>query len=1733
MSQELVCQTIKKFQDKLLDLSARNKLLNFKFSEKARTQIRIVNDAPDRIYRRLNEGKRLLLETLPEPDSTPPDENSEQFQQMLIEMRSTDEQYQSAIANDDESPEKLQAIERLLRDKVRAKLKLPKLIGSKISPTPQQQAQGLGINPAYDLPSSVTDGMSSNLILQTLLFPKEFERKASGLLTGARTSIQETGRNTLYLAFGMLEWFESESSDVRFISPLLLYPVSIERESVRGQYRYFIKAHEDEVEVNPCLRERLRRDFGIELPEFQEASSPDAYFREVVQLIEGVKRWQVRRFVTLSLFSFGNFALYKDIDPENWANDGLASHPIVSSLLGGGNTETHDTFKIPSDYEVDKPEISRRVPLIISETDASQFSAIVDVMDGKNLVIEGPPGTGKSQTITNLIAAALAKGKTVLFVAEKMAAVEVVRDRLDAVGLRDFCLEIHSTNKPKVDVYKEIKARCESGDITQSANPHDIEREYLKNRQQLTDYVELLNQPFGAMGDENKIHTIQEILWKVKSLQQEYQLANLPNNLLDLSIDKAQSINRFEFDRHRDLLQQFFRIKSELNQANQDLEIWQGVNAPDMDVLEQERLIRTFTELSQAITDASNLYKNNANIFELPSNPTLEDLKKLKKMLARIPELPSQIEVSLLPSLQNSASIDLCRSFVQKYCEAKELSNRIGGFFENEDIEIPDYQNLQTFVSDLYSIQQNRQLSQEWTTESISSQVNQLWTNDSDKLEQFRRTLPAFEGLKNLLNLNQDLTLGDVSHIANLLDLVENTPEYILNYRNSKLCNPSNFSILERAKSLQERYQFLNNAVHLNRFTDSARLRHYARRLGNSGIFSFLDGEYHAAHQTWRTIKNFAKVNSDKEISQIFIKVADFWDEYTVLKDRDRIDLICGSLYKEFETDSQLCYKINNFGKKLEEIITKTSCENEIRKFVINSSISTLKDAISSIEHSDFQEFQKTCLDLIDSRLKPNISTDYTLAYTLEVLEENKRKIEFTYRNLLEQQFRTDLSLQELRSLVLEIHKHERLQEELKSPLFASILGDYPQSATFSIDALQGSLTWADSINRLRLPRTFKKQCLNDNLLTFIANMKGFISRYLPLIEQQEQNLKYLLTAGIIDSLVMFGNLEILDCQATQVSSRLERLNSLSAFQRWLSYKQIKSELKLVKLWNLVESSNEFNLDKEQLDLLYRVIFYQSLYIQVNRKYRDLNRLTGEIQQTAREKFQEQDQKMLELDQGKLAAQLMQNEVPEGNRRGSVSTWTEKALIKNEIRKQSRFAPLRSLFQRSGNALQALHPCWMMSPASVAQFISSNSLRFDLVIIDEASQMRPEEALGVMARGKQLIVVGDPKQLPPTSFFRSADQVDESEDVDSETLQEESILDMAMKTFSVRRLKWHYRSRHESLIAFSNKHFYNNSLTVFPSPNRKFAIVYHHIVDGMYTPRRKAKSGIQTIEVNKVREGVNTIEANKIKEAILEFMRTSPELSLGVVTLNQTQRDLLLEEISLLVNNHPEVADYIANWEETLSSFFIKNLENVQGDERDVIFISTVYGRERPDLPVAQKFGPINSANGHRRLNVLFTRAKERIEVFSSMTAADIRPTEASNRGVHALRNYLEYIQTQQLETARLTGREPDSDFEVFVAKALRAKGFEVVAQVGVANYFIDLAIVDPNRVGTYLLGIECDGATYHSSKAARDRDRYRQEVLEKLGWNLYRIWSTDWFKNPDVEIEKLLAAIKLLQISK
>ncbi len=429
----------------------------------------------------------------------------------------------------------------------------------------------------------------------------------------------------------------------------------------------------------------------------------------------------------------------------------------------------------------------------------------------------------------------------------------------------------------------------------------------------------------------------------------------------------------------------------------------------------------------------------------------------------------------------------------------------------------------------------------------------------------------------------------------------------------------------------------------------------------------------------------------------------------------------------------------------------------------------------------------------------------------------------------------------------------------------------------------------------------------------------------------------------------------------------------------------------------------------------------------------------------------------------------------------------------------------------------------MMSPLSLAKFAPAGRLEFDLLLIDEASQMRPEDALGGLLRAKQIVVVGDPKQLPPTDFFARSDTAtddDADDDIDAE-----SILEACEKTFGQRRrLKWHYRSRCESLIAFSNSHFYDNGLITFPMARLGSFSIELVRVDGHYQGQR------------------NPAEARRVAEEAVTLMRHYAEApdhqlaTLGVAAINILQKELIEDELRLLCADDDLVEKYQQRVKDKGEEFFVKNLENVQGDERDHIFISMTYGKKPGEPSVSQNFGPINKSQGHRRLNVLFTRARIRIGLFTSFGSADVQVKEGKP-GVNALHAYLLYAETRGMGSPHPSTGTPDSDFEVEVADRLRAHGYTVDLQVGVSrkqergkNFRIDLAVHHPDMPQHYLAGIECDGATYHSSKSARDRDRLREEVLTSLGWRLVRVWSTDWFDNPARETDRLVAKLEALR---
>ncbi|GLE68521.1 DUF3320 domain-containing protein [Pseudomonas aeruginosa] len=604
-------------------------------------------------------------------------------------------------------------------------------------------------------------------------------------------------------------------------------------------------------------------------------------------------------------------------------------------------------------------------------------------------------------------------------------------------------------------------------------------------------------------------------------------------------------------------------------------------------------------------------------------------------------------------------------------------------------------------------------------------------------------------------------------------------------------------------------------------------------------------------------------------------------------------------------------------------------------------------------------------------------------------------------------------------------------------------------------------------------------------------------------IEQHVVGLDKALRSALENTGMQAGGADVRKLGLNALGERLQQwqggLNSLYHMARFNVLAEQLRSLQLEELLAIAVSSNE----PRQLTAILDFSWYSGL---VQRVYAE----KPALQQFDRIKHEHQIARFKTLDlaslnhaQTHLAKQVWDG-MPNINQPG------EMAVLRAELNKKRRHIPIRQLMEKAGRAIQQIKPVFMMSPMSIANFLPPGKLEFDVVVFDEASQVKAVDAFGAIMRGKQVVVVGDTRQMPPTDFFSRDVELD---DEDAATADIESILSMFKAAGSQERyLRWHYRSRHESLIAVSNVEFYDSKLVVFPSAGQHphaSGISFDYLPDALY---------------DRGRTRTNKGEAKAVAQAVMQHAIQTPELSLGVAAFSVAQRDLIQVEIELLRRQMPEAEAFFTA--EGSEPFFVKNLENIQGDERDKIFISIGYGRNESGR-IAKEFGPLNREGGHRRLNVLITRAKLAMRVFCNFRADELELDAGASLGVRALKNFLKYAETGVLEVARETGKAADSPFELEVIEALRERNYEVEPQVGTAGYFIDIAVKDPEYPGRYILAIECDGAAYHSSRSARDRDRLRQGVLEGLGWNFHRIWSTDWFRNPQQEIARAIAAIE------
>ncbi|MBQ2962821.1 DUF3320 domain-containing protein [Methanobrevibacter sp.] len=666
-------------------------------------------------------------------------------------------------------------------------------------------------------------------------------------------------------------------------------------------------------------------------------------------------------------------------------------------------------------------------------------------------------------------------------------------------------------------------------------------------------------------------------------------------------------------------------------------------------------------------------------------------------------------------------------------------------------------------------------------------------------------------------------------------------------------------------------------------------------------------------------------------------------------------------------------------------------------------------------------------------------------------------------------------------------------------------------SKNADINELKQVANWMNKFVYLIKNGTFSEntvKMLSNDL--FLPDIDSGIEEYVEKGNRFYENLKKLESKLNPRSRIIFKR-ETDDVPFDAWENQLNKWKGqLSSLHLWSQYSNTKRACRNSEASLFIKTIEKRNIKKDDVKSLVLGNFADSLLNIVFNENDTLATFIGELHENRIKEFKDLDVKIINLNRKRIFNKL-NSEIPKIY---GAANDPEAKVLAGEFTRKSGHLPVRTLLEKAGGTIKKIKPVFMMSPLSIAQYLDPTNpkLQFDVVIFDEASQVKPEDALGAFMRGKTAVVMGDTQQLPPTSFFDQMTDSESGEEV-ATALDMESILHLCKLSFPVKMLKWHYRSRHESLINISNREFYDNELLVYPSPSHtdpELGLKFH------YNPNTQYHRG----------EGsANPLEAKDVvKEIFRHFERYGDKKSLGVGTFSVAQKNAILEELEIERKAHPEFeALFSENKEER---FFVKNLETIQGDERDVILISVGYGYDT-EGKMSLNFGPLNQDGGERRLNVLVTRAREKCVVFTNFRAHDIHLTANPPFGVKSLQSFLEYAENLHYNQDVQYDDYDEAPFEDAIYNFIAENGYEVDKKVGCAGFRVDLAIIDPDNPGKYILGIQCDGHNYASSKVARDRDRLREQVLNGLGWNIYHIWSTDWYRNRDLARAKLLENIE------
>ncbi len=1529
---------------------------------------------------------------------------------------------------------------------------------------------------------------------------QELERNLKTLERRSLLDYRERGVRILHAAFGTLNWVDSETKE-KVQSPLILVPLELGKETIRQPYNIAVPPIEDEAVINPALQAKLKTDFKIDLPplpEEWEGQNLADYYTKVEQVVTEMG-WKTEPSTDLGLFSFQKLVIYKDLE----ANSPIVTQHSIIRAIAGIKEEGLILTGLPEEKDVDKIELPAKTYQVL-DADSSQRVSIEYALHGQSFVMKGPPGTGKSQTIANIIGECIANGKSVLFVSDKMAALEVVYKRLSEVGLAHFCLELHSSKANKQQVVAELKRSLDENIIPRKLpSAHEFER-LIEYREALNGYVSTLhiNRPFMQ-------RSAFEVLNMISGLD---RVPFVPVGLTELSTLTPQKMRELE-----ELVSQLSKVWQVVGE--QDFP-WIGYKVDKYNLEIRSELLTTLEEINETLHELEVETEDfSAKLGVFPPE-TFHRVQWLLDVSAFLFESPKP-EKFWLTNLDIGKMLAEAKVYLEVSMWIKETRESLVQRYNAELFDLPltkskEMQHVTTaLVSALgiITVQEGELLTkrEKFLAFIKSTQLNvRKWQDNS-------------QALATMLGLDSsDLTVTQVKQLSRMARLcfAEDKPE------------PQWFD----AKYMEELQETITNTKQL--YQDYNLLKSRLDETYSDDVYQLdldeLITNYSGPYQSSMKIFNSNYRNDQKRIAKLTNNgrvpkdiLQDLIDARKVKKLKAKIDesaetvrTLLGHYYHKSKTDFQGAEKAIQLIEEIKKLSWGTQIPEALIKLLTASTAPSpmIKHLGQDLQNS-MDKWEQQLKD-IESLIPPKIlrSDDAITQASLPVVEEWATEIERQLTPL------SNLTNETLSVAKVDPQNYKQLIEDLKNAeeirkKEAQIVGEKTQLQEKYGVRFQGLKTdWQEIVTVLEWVKKVQLAFGDIPVPETFAEIAAKGSSVAPLNTELVQLRNASLNAlsdfqKRFDTELRYQNQPLKDLEIKLIIKRIQALRDrVDDLQVWIDFKDAKNRFTLRGLDAFFNRLVDEKLPSVDLVPVFQKSVYQEWINHIYNEDQKLGRFRRENHEQLIADFKQLDQELIHLTSG-MVIEAANSRKPQDILIQAADA--EAGILSKEAAKKRRLMPIRILLQKIPNLIVKLKPCLLMSPISVSQFLPPDA-KFDLVLFDEASQLVPEDSICAIYRGKTIVVAGDDKQLPPTSFFQKnlLDDVDWDELADDDVEVFDSILDECLGIgLPVKTLKWHYRSKHEELIAFSNHRFYDDTMITFPSAQAEtdsLGVKLVYVPDGIYDRGGKRD---------------NPKEAEKVADLIFEHFKNYPKKTLGVVTFSIAQMDAVTEAIDRRLKEQPDFEHFFKG--DRLEGFFVKNLENVQGDERDVIFFSLGYGYDQTHQ-ITMNFGPLNKPGGERRLNVAVTRAREKVLLITSIKGSDINP-DTQALGIQTLRKYIDYAElgARTLKTCKTKAGTFDSALDEDVANEIKKLGYKVVPQVGCSGYKIDLGVEDPVNPGSFLLGVECDGSTYQSSNSARDRDRLREQVLRQLGWRIYRIWSPAWVARRDSEIRRLKEALE------